>query len=237
MIARILTAMALVMLAVPAQAERRGYSITNFERIVVNGPFVVRLTTGRGSSGYAEGDPQAIRQIAVQVTGRTLSVRRNVSSSWGGYPGENDGGSAILYLTTPMLDRASVVGTGDLEITEMRARRVVASLGGNGRLAIGAIEADEATLGVTGSGIVEAGGRAEIGRLTVQGPGSVIASGLSVDNLRANLQGPGTITVTANRQAEIVASGNGSVTVFGDAACTDRSIGSGEISCGGLPAR
>ncbi len=234
MIGRLVLALLLATLALPAQAERRGYSITNFERIIVNGPFVVRITTGGGSSGYAEGDSAAIRQISAQVTGRTLTVRRNVSDNWGGYPGESNDGGATLYLSTNRLNRVTVVGAADVEIDRMRDSRVVASLGGNGRLAIGAVEADDVTLGITGAGMIEAGGHAEVGRVTVQGAGSVMAGELTIENLRVNLSGPGTIDVTAEREAEVVSSGNGNVTVRGDAACTDRSIGSGEIVCGGF---
>ncbi|NNC72713.1 MAG: DUF2807 domain-containing protein [Sphingomonadaceae bacterium] len=234
MIGRMIAALAIAMLAVPASAERRGFSVTSFERMIVNGPFVVRVATGGGSSGYAEGDGAAIRQISVQVTGRTLTVRRNVSDNWGGYPGEGNDGSAILYLTTPSLNQVTVVGTSDVEIDRMRAGRVVASLGGNGRLAIASIDADDVTLGVTGAGVIEAGGHAETGRVTVQGAGMVSAEALLVENLRVNLSGPGTIDITADREAEIVASGNGNVMVRGDAACTDRSVGSGQIMCGGF---
>jgi hypothetical protein len=35
-------------LALPAAAAERRYPITDFDRIVVEGPFIVRLTTGGG---------------------------------------------------------------------------------------------------------------------------------------------------------------------------------------------
>ena len=233
MIARIAMLGALLCLAMPAHAERRGYTVTNFERLSVNGPFVVRVTTGGGSSAYAEGDNIGIRQISVQVTGRTLQIRRNVSEDWGGYPGENRQGRATLYIATPSLNQVTVVGNGDVEIDRMRSRRVVGSLGGNGRLAIRSVEADELALGVTGSGVIEAGGHAETGRLQVQGPGNILAAGLMVDDLNVNLSGAGVIEIAADREADITASGNGSVTVFGDPGCTNRSIGSGVVMCGG----
>jgi hypothetical protein len=221
-------------LTTPAAAERRGYSVTGFDRIQVQGPFVVRVTTGSGSSAYAEGDNRAINEISVQVMGSTLRVRRNLSSNWGGYPGERDTRSAILYLTTHELEQATVIGTGDLEIDRMEGGRLLVSLGGNGRLAVGEVEADHIALAVTGAGVMEVGGHAETGRVTVEGPGTVLASGLTIENLTVNLNGPGSIEVAAEREANVTSVGNGVVTILGDAACTDRSVGSGQVSCGGF---
>lgn len=237
MIARLAATAALIAaLAAPAQAERRGYTLTAFDRIIVNGPFVVRLSTTQPGQDYAEGDARAIEQISVQITGRTLTVRRNVSGNWGGYPGEGNG-AATLYLTTPNLTQATVIGTGDLEIDRMEGGQVIASLGGNGRLAIREFDADNVALSLTGAGGIEAGGHGETGRITVQGAGTVSAQALTIEDLSVNLNGPGMIEVTADREAEIVASGNGNVTVYGDAACTDRSVGSGSVQCGGFLGR
>jgi hypothetical protein len=235
--ARLTIAAALLALALPAQAERRGYSVTNFDRIQVNGPFVVRLTTGGGSSAYAEGDHRAINEIAMDVTGRTLRIRRNVSSNWGGYPGERDNRAAVIHLSTHRLEQATVIGTGDLEIDRMEGQRLIVSLGGNGRLAVGEIETDNLGLALTGAGIMEAGGTAATAHVNVQGPGTVSAAGLTVDDLTVTLNGPGNIEITAEREAEVTAVGNGSVTILGDAACTDHSIGSGQVTCGGFLTR
>jgi hypothetical protein len=161
---RLLLLLAALLPPMPASAETRGYSVTSFNRIQVNGPFTVIVTTGRGSSARAEGDARAIDQIAVSVTGRTLRVRRNPSNSWGGYPGESNRGRAILRLSTHEIEQATVTGAGDLTIDRMEGGRLIASLGGDGRLAIAAIEADSLALNVAGSGIIEASGTAETGR-------------------------------------------------------------------------
>ncbi|MEO1169584.1 MAG: DUF2807 domain-containing protein [Pseudomonadota bacterium] len=229
-----LAAVAAISTGSSALAAERGYSVTSFDRIQVQGPFVVRVETGRGSSARAEGDLRAIDELSVQVVGNTLRVRRNVSNSWGGYPGERQNQSAVLYLTTHRLEQATVIGTGDLEIDRMEGGRLVVSLGGNGRLAVGEIEADHAALALTGAGVMEVGGHAETGRVTVEGPGTVDGAGLTVENLTVNLNGPGSIEIAAEREAEVIAVGNGVVIVTGNAACIDRSVGSGQVSCGGF---
>ena len=234
MIGRLILFCALLAVALPAAAERRGYTVTSFNRIVVNGPFIVRVSTADGSQAYAEGDTRAIDEISVQVTGQTLTVRRNVSGSWGGFPGEREAGRAVLHLSTHELERVSVIGTGDVEIDRMESRQVMASLGGNGRLAVGEIEADNIMMAVTGAGVFEAGGHAETGRLNVEGPATVDAGGLVVENLRVHSNGPGVIEIGAEREADVTVTGTGTVVIVGDAACTDRSVGSSRVICGGF---
>ncbi len=234
MITRLVAALALVSLAMPAHAERFGLSVTSFDRLQVNGAFTVVLTTGRGSSGYIEGHPDAINRIAVSVTGRTLRVRRNVSNNWGG---SGEGGEAVLHLTTPSLDQVTLIGSGDLSIDRMEGGRLTISLGGNGRISVGHVETDNLALALTGAGVMEIGGHAETGRVTVHGPGTVNAPGLTVENVRISLDGPGLVEIDSSREAEIVATGTGSVTVTGNAACTDRSVNSGQVMCGGTLVR
>ena len=60
-------------------------------------------------------------------------------------PGGSKGG---LYLSTPRLEQATVVGTGDLDIDRMESQRLMVNLGGNGRIRVGRIGAERDFLGV-----------------------------------------------------------------------------------------
>lgn len=234
MIVRSVALLAALLLAMPAHAERRGLSVTSFDRLQVNGAFTVEVTIGQGSSDYIEGHPDAINRIAVSVIGRTLRVSRNISNNWGG---SGEGGAATLHLTTPSLEQATLIGSGDVSIDRMEGGRLTINLGGNGRLSVGAVEADNLALALTGAGVMELGGHAETGRVTVQGPGTVNAPGLTVENVRISVDGPGYIEIDSSREAEVIATGTGSVTVTGDAACTDRSVNGGQVICGGFLSR
>ena len=221
------------LVAAPAAAEQRGFSITNFERIIVNGPFTVVVETGRGTSARAEGEYHAIDGISLNVTGRTLNVRRNVSGGWGSYPGEGEEGGAILYLSTPRVSHANMIGNGDLSIDRLDGQQVGARLGGNGRIAIGAVDSESVVLDIAGSGVIEASGAADALRVNVQGPGTMAAPGLHAESAQLRLTGPGLIEVSAEREADISASGSGNIIVHGPAACTDHSAGAGQVICEG----
>ena len=77
-------------LSAPAAAADRNFTVTGFEKIRVDGPFRVKLTTGVAPFAKASGSPTAINAVSVEVQGQTLVVRRN-PSGWGGYPGEAPG--------------------------------------------------------------------------------------------------------------------------------------------------
>src|SRR5215208_2415235 len=108
---------ALVLLASPAGAATRNFGIEGFDRIRLDGPFKVRLTTGVAPFAKATGSAAAIDRVAIGRQGRTMIVHLN-QSSWGGYPGEAPGPVEIA-LGTHELSAASVNGSGSLEINRI----------------------------------------------------------------------------------------------------------------------
>jgi hypothetical protein len=57
------------LMAAPAHAAERGYSVTDFDRIRIDGPYRVTLTTGRSPGARAVGAQAAIEGVAVEVQG------------------------------------------------------------------------------------------------------------------------------------------------------------------------
>src|SRR3546814_8890037 len=115
-----LAALALTATA-PAQAAERRYTVTDFDRIRVDGPFVVTLATGKSPSATASGGSRALERVAIDVEGRTLRISPN-RPPWGGYPGEQRGPVEIV-VTGHDLRAASVNGSGRLVIDEVEAMR------------------------------------------------------------------------------------------------------------------
>jgi hypothetical protein len=69
--------------ASPSAAATRNFGITSFEKVRVEGPFKVTLTTGVAPFARASGSQAAIDRVAIDVRGNTLVVHNNLSS-WGG---------------------------------------------------------------------------------------------------------------------------------------------------------
>ncbi|HEY0131570.1 MAG TPA: head GIN domain-containing protein [Allosphingosinicella sp.] len=216
--------------AVPAGAAERSYSITDFDRVQVDGPYRVTLTTGRSSAARAEGSTEALDHVSVDVQGGTLRVRRN-RSAWGGYPG-GGAGPVTIALTTRDLRNAAVVGSGSLDIDRARGLRVDLSVSGSGRLTVGSVEADNLIVGLLGGGRITVAGRARQLKATLQGSGDFAASGLSTDDAQIASDTAGSVAVAVTRTARVNATGSGDVEIIGSPACTVQARGSGQVLCG-----
>jgi hypothetical protein len=217
-------------LASPASAAERRYTVTDFDRIQVDGPFKVTLATGRSSSAAATGSAQALDRIAIDVQGRTLRVRPN-RSAWGGYPGDGMGPVSIA-ISTHNLRGASVTGSGSISIDKASAMRFDASVSGSGRLEIGDVQADMLVLGLLGAGRIVAAGKAKQLKATIQGSGDLEAAALLAEDAQINSETAGDVVVGVRRAANVTASGSGDTKIVGSPSCTTKALGSGRLICG-----
>ncbi len=215
--------------AVPASAAERRYSVTDFDRVQIDGPFQVKVSTGKAPSALAAGSTGAIDRVSIEVQGRTLRVRPN-RSAWGGYPGEAESALTIL-VSTHELRGASVTGSGTIDIDKAKTLRFDAAVSGSGRVGVGAVDAEAVTLGLLGAGQIAIGGKAKSLRATIQGSGDLLAEGLIVDDARLNADTSGTVDIGIRRTADITATGPGDVRVMGKPLCTVKQLGSGRVRC------
>ncbi len=221
---------ALVLLATPAVARERGVTVTSFDRIRIEGPFIVEIVTNKGPSARISGSDAALDRVTVINQGQTLVVRPN-RNAWGGNDGA-DPGPVTVRLTTPSLRAVAVTGAGSVRVDAMRSARVAIALEGGGTLNVTAIETDALDVGLAGAGQMTLSGRAAGGRFAVRGTATLIADTLSVRDAKIIAEGAGNIALTAVRTADVMTSGAGNVTISGSPACTLNRRGSGTLLCG-----
>lgn len=221
----------LALLAAPAAAADHVYSVTDFERVMVEGPYAVRLVVGRPSSAVATGSRDALDRLTVDVQGQTLRIHRN-SSAWGGSPGA-DAGPVTITLATRNLRSARIVGAGQLDVEGARGLNVEFIVQGSGRLRATAVAADNLSLGLLGSGRLEIAGTARALHADVQGNGDVEASHLAALNATLTTSTSGIVAVTVNGPATVSANGLGEVTILGAAVCTVQGLGADRVRCAG----
>ena len=217
-------------LAAPAAGAERRYSVTDFDRVVVEGPFVVRLTTGRPATALATGSAQALERVSLDVQGRTLRVRPN-RSAWGGYPGVAAGPVAV-ELSTRELRGATVNGAGSLAIDRAAGLRLDLAVEGSGRIAAPNVAADTLVVGLIGSGRVEVAGTAGELRASVHGWADLDASALTAQGANIVTDSAGRVAAAVARQATITATGIGEVEIIGAPACTVRGLSAAQVRCG-----
>ena len=214
----------------PAGAATRAYSVTDFDRIQVDGPYQVTLTTGRSSSARAIGGSAALDRLSIDVQGGTLRVRAS-ASAWGGYPGTDNGPTAVT-LSTRDVRSVSVNGSGTLRVDKVRGLRLAATLAGSGQLAIGAVDGDILSVTAMGSGTIAIAGRIKNLRAELHGSATLDGSGLTAGDAVIVADSAGNIKTAVTRTVKVHASGAGDVEIIGTPACTVKATGVGRVRCG-----
>ncbi|WP_298853006.1 DUF2807 domain-containing protein, partial [uncultured Sphingomonas sp.] len=123
-------ACALLLIAGPAVAAERSFGVDNFERIRVEGPYVVTVATGRSTSVKASGDRRALDAVNAEVQGRTLILRPRLGAA-----DNADGGAGLVTVAVTVftLETARISGGGSLTVDRMRAPRIALSVEGSAR--------------------------------------------------------------------------------------------------------
>jgi len=221
---------ALLAASAPAAAAERRYSVTDFDRVVVEGPYIVSLATGASSAATATGGQAALDRMMIDVSGRTLRIRRS-RTYWGGNPGALEG-PPVVVLTTRTLRGARLIGPASLEVSGAEGLRVDFSVEGSGRLRATRLDADTLSLGLAGSGRLEIAGTAETVNADIQGTGDLEASGLQSSNAVITTTTTGTIALAVERSVTVTALGLGTVAISGRPACTLRGPNTDLVRCG-----
>jgi Putative auto-transporter adhesin, head GIN domain len=210
--------------------QNRTYSVTDFDRIRVIGPFIVDLTTGKSASAEASGSNQAIDRIEINVQGRMLIVRAN-SSAWGGWPGKTVE-AAHIAITVPMVRAASVEGSGSLNINRLSGLRVALGVTGAGSLNVAKLDADQLDMTLEGGGNARLAGTARTAIVSGRGSASLDAKALVISDLNLHWQSAGSADFFVKRSAKGSGAGAGNVTILGKPACAITAGGVGLITCG-----
>ena len=217
-------------IAAPALADRRGYSVTSFTRLRVEGPVTLKIEVGGSPAGYAEGDRDAIDRIRVDNAGDQLLVSVD-RSNWTGEQ-QHGVGKGVLHISTPSIEALSVIGAGDVTIDRVPGSRFTLVLTGAGRADVSGLAVDQLVVGINGAGTARLAGHASQARIRSQGEGEVDGSELSAQDSDTSLIGAGTIRLRSERTARNVLKGSGTIAIDGKPACTGTSEGSGQVLCG-----
>jgi hypothetical protein len=220
---------ALLLLATPAGAATRTYTVTSFDRVRVDGPYRVTLKTNVAPFARASGDQGALDSVSIKVEGRTLIVRADSSGGWGGYPGQQRG-PVVIELGTPDIASALVNGAGALAIDKVKALKFDFSIQGSGVLQIGQADVDQMRALLDGSASTRLGGRAGSVNASIRGTSTFDAESLAVKDAVIAAEGPTMVRATVTNSAKIDARGLTSVTISGGAACTVKTQGSATVT-------
>jgi hypothetical protein len=215
-------------LASPAAAATRNFGITSFEKVRVEGPFNVKLTTGVAPFASASGSPAAIDHVAIDMRGNTLVVHSSLSS-WGGYPGQQ-AGPVEISLGTHDLSAAWTSGSGALAIDKVRGLSFDLSVQGSASATIGRVDVDQLSVAVVGTGSAALAGRT--GKLTavIRGISALDAANLATKDATIGAEGAATVSANISNSVKVDASGPATLRFTGTPACTLRTSGSASVT-------
>ena len=217
----------LLALAAPASAATRNFGVNGFDRIRVDGPYKVRLSTDVPPFASAKGSPAALDRVPVEVQVRTLIVHAN--ESWGGYPGE-DLGPVEITVGTHELTSAWLNGAGSLQIDKVKALTFDLNIQGSGMLGIDRADVDQLRVFVAGTGSAKLAGKAGTMKAILRGNSSLDAAGLVAKDATIGADGPATVNANVTNSASVDASGVATISLAGAPACTNRLTGSATVS-------
>ena len=221
---------ALLALAAPAAAETRRLSVSDFDRLIVEGPYQVHLVTGRASSASATGSREALDRLSVDVQGQILRIRRN-RNAWTGTQGR-DAGTVTIELATRNLRSARLIGPARLEAEGLRGLAVELSVEGSGTLRATGADVERLALALLGSGRIEVAGAARALNGNFQGSGEIDATNLRAANATIATTTSGAVTLTVDGPAAIVNEGLGTIRILGRPVCTISGAAADQVRCG-----
>jgi hypothetical protein len=223
-----LLAVAICGVSGPAGAATRNFGITSFDKVRVDGPFKVTLTTGVAPYARATGSSASLDRVAVEVRGDTLVVHNNLDS-WGGYPGK-DSGPVEISIGTHDLSAAWLNGSGALSIDKVKGLSFDLSVQGSGAGEIGEANVDQLKVSVVGTASARLAGQAAKMTAVIRGISTLDAGALSTKDATLGADGAATISANVSDSATIDANGPATVRLSGGPACTLRVAGSASVS-------
>ncbi|SIN61999.1 Putative auto-transporter adhesin, head GIN domain [Parasphingorhabdus marina DSM 22363] len=226
----IASTLSLALIAAPASAAERKYSIFGFDKIRINNGVNVVITTGEGPAARADGQNREILdRVSLRKAGDQLTV------SVKPLPGDSNNFTVdqpvTLYLSTYRLKSVTHLGSGLVRIDRIDSRNPSLRVGGFGSVTVDELESDTVNIAMNGGGDLTISGETGNARVEMLGSSILRASGLTAENLVLRHRGPASSHLTVERQADISNSGTGQIQIDGRPNCTVRTDGAAQIVC------
>ena len=209
----------------------RQYQADGFTQIEVAGPYDVDVRTGSNFSVSAKGSEKLLERTVVEVEGDRLVIRPTKDKWWNNMGWKHDS-KASFVVTLPQISGATIAGSGDIRVNEIRGNSFEGTIAGSGALNLGAVDVQQLKLSIAGSGDVKAsGGRAIRAEYEIAGSGGVDASAVNAQDVEVSIAGSGDVRGQATGTADVSIIGSGDVTLTGGARCSISKAGSGNARC------
>jgi hypothetical protein len=208
----------------------RNYQVGAFDQVEVAGPYDVQVRTGPNVSVSASGSEKLLGRTIVEVKGNKLVIRPEQQGMF--HFGWSSRGKAAFTVTVPALSGATIAGSGDIKVDQVKGASFEGTVAGSGGIDVGTMDVQQLKLTIAGSGGARAGsGKAQNAKLEIAGSGDIDAGRIAAQTANVSIAGSGNIKANATGTADVSIMGSGDVEVTGGAKCTVSKQGSGNVSC------
>ena len=209
----------------------RNYQVGGFDQIEVAGPYEVTVRTGSGPTVSARGPQKMLEHMVVEVRGGKLVIHPERSNSWF-HSGWHFHGKVELAVTVPQLHGATIAGSGDIKVDQVKGDSFEGTVAGSGGIDVANLDVQSLKLAIAGSGAAKAGtGKATSAKFDIAGSGDIDAKGIQTTTADVSIAGSGSVSANATGTADVSIMGSGDVDVTGGAKCNISKAGSGNVSC------
>lgn len=166
----------------------RAYAAAGFDGVSLLASDDVEIKPGVGFLVTATGRKTALDYLEISAISNVLVIERKTPSDVSIAKG------AKITITMPLIQRASIEGSGDMAISAAATGNFQGAVSGSGDLTMTQLRADAATFAASGSGKIMATGRATSAKLSVTGSGNIQIRGTQACTI--STRGSGTAICT-----------------------------------------
>lgn len=208
----------------------RAFPVGNFSSIEVAGPYDVRVHTGGKPGVTVKGPQNILDHMVVEVDGDKLQIHSRRNGMWSGAHWSSHS-PVVVEVSAPSLDGATIAGSGDVAIDQVKGASFKGAVAGSGSLSLAALDVQSLKLEIAGSGDIAAVGKANDADYGIAGSGSINTPKVVTQNLKVSIAGSGDVAAHSVGTADLNIMGSGDVTVTGGAKCKISKMGSGSADC------
>jgi hypothetical protein len=209
----------------------RSYNVGNFQQVEVAGPYDVTVKTGGNPGVSAQGSEKLLDRTIVEVHGDKLVIHPQEHRGWFNF-GWSTHGKADFTVTVPQLSGATIAGSGDIKVDNVKGNSFAGTVAGSGGISVDTVDVQSLKLSIAGSGSAKARqGKTATADYSIGGSGDVDAGAVQAQQAKVSIAGAGSVKANATGTADVSIMGSGDVDISGGAKCTVTKAGSGSVRC------
>jgi len=199
-------------------------SVGTFTSVEASGDLEVYLSQGAAQPVRVEGQDNILDVLETFVRNNELVIRYKTGVTVRRHE------PVRIYIINPELNAVKVTGSGEaIGQTNWSVNDFRASVSGSGKLEITLVDAEDISSEISGSGNMYLKGNSLTHETEVSGSGNVRAFDLITKEAKARISGSGDCELTARDKLEARISGSGTIRYKGNPVIDSRITGSGRV--------